>query len=194
MPGPVAADRAAHRVPVRNRRVAIVHRGATRELDARAATGTIGCDEAGLLPCQVSVPDRRSVIGGPLRLGRHGCAGRPLRAEPGAGSAGPGAAQRRRLIQYGRIQQWSTGMHRLVCGPTAPEAVARRAAGLPPEGATKPAPPPPARPPALTSAAYGGPPWLLILSPRWPRPLRFVPFLVDSRGPSRSRIRTAFAA
>ena len=191
MPGLAAADRAAHRVPVRNRRVPIVHRRAKRELDARAATGTIGCDEAGLLPCQVSVPDRRSVIGGPLRLGRRGRAERPLRAEPGAGSAGPGAAQRRRLIQYGRIQQ-CTIVHRLV-GPTAPEAVARRAAGLPPEGATKPTAAPGASP-GSTSAAYGGPPWLLILSPRWPRPLRFVPFLVDSRGPSRSRIRTAFAA
>jgi hypothetical protein len=39
----------------------------------------------------------RSVV--PHRLGRRGRAGRaPQSAEPGAGSAGPGAAQRRRLI------------------------------------------------------------------------------------------------
>ena len=89
-------DRAAHRARVRNRQVPIVHRRAKRELDARAATGTIGCDEAGLLPCRVSVPCRRSVIGGPLRLGRRGRAGRPLRAEPGA-APGRGGAQRSRL-------------------------------------------------------------------------------------------------
>jgi hypothetical protein len=68
-----------------DRRVLIVHRRAKRALDARAATGTIECDEAGLLPRRVCVPDRRSVIGGQGRRGRRG-------------RAGPGAAQRRRLI------------------------------------------------------------------------------------------------
>ena len=81
VPGQAAADRAAHRARVRNRQVPIVHRRAKRERDARAATGTIGCDEAGVLPCRVSVPCRRPVIGGPLRLGRRG-------------RAGPSAAQR----------------------------------------------------------------------------------------------------
>jgi hypothetical protein len=47
-------------------------------------------------PCMPIGPVR-SVV--PHRLGRRGRAGRaPLSAEPGAGSAGPGAAQRRRLI------------------------------------------------------------------------------------------------
>ncbi len=40
-----------------------------------------------------------SWISAAIRLGRRGRAGRGLpRPEPGAGSAGPGAAQRRRLI------------------------------------------------------------------------------------------------
>ena len=75
-PGPGGSGPSSTRVPVRNRRVPIVHRRAKRELDARAATGTIGCDEAGLPPRRVSVPERRSVIGGPIRPGRRGRAGR----------------------------------------------------------------------------------------------------------------------
>jgi hypothetical protein len=44
----------------------------------------------------------------PPGLGRRGRAGRASpRPEPGAGSAGPGAAQRRRLIKYGSIRQRS---------------------------------------------------------------------------------------
>ena len=58
-------------------------------------------------------------ISGSAGLGRRGRAGRGLpRPVPGAGSAGPGAAQRRRLIQYGTIRQRSgqaasgqAGMH-----------------------------------------------------------------------------------
>jgi hypothetical protein len=39
-----------------DRRVPIVHRPGKHELDARAATGTIGCDEAGRLPRRAFVP------------------------------------------------------------------------------------------------------------------------------------------
>ena len=44
------------------------------------------------------MPDRRSVIGGPVRRDGAGAPGGPPKAEPGAGSARRGAAQRRRLI------------------------------------------------------------------------------------------------
>jgi len=79
-------------------RVLIVHRRAKRALDARAATGTIECDEAGLLPRRVCVPDRRSVIGGQGRLGRRGRAGRASQGRARRGERRTGAAQRRRLI------------------------------------------------------------------------------------------------
>ena len=51
------------------------------------------------------MPGANQIIGS-LRMGRRGRAGRASqRPEPGAGSAGPGAAQRRRLIKNGTIRQ-----------------------------------------------------------------------------------------
>jgi hypothetical protein len=54
-----------------------VHRRAKRELDTRAATGTIGFDGAGLPPRRVSAPDRWSVISGPVRRDGAGAPGGP---------------------------------------------------------------------------------------------------------------------
>ena len=91
------------------RRVPIVHRRAKRELDTRAAAGTLGCDEAGLLTRRFSVPDRRPVIGGPVRQGRRGRAGR---ASQGRARRGERRTRRRaaapldlRTAQLGNAEQ-----------------------------------------------------------------------------------------
>jgi hypothetical protein len=62
---------------------------------------------------RVGMPDELKQIVGAASLGRRGRAGRGLpRPEPGAGSAGPGAAQRRRLIEIrlnSATQSWRAG-------------------------------------------------------------------------------------
>jgi hypothetical protein len=69
------------------------------------------------------VPDSPSLISGTVRLGRRGRAGRASsKAEPGAGSAGRGAAQGRRLDPI-RVNSAMSGMHhgpRYTCGGMEP--------------------------------------------------------------------------
>jgi hypothetical protein len=76
----------------------IAQRRAKRALDLVAVTGTIRREEGGCMLHRLAQPssqlDQRVLLGGTARACR---AGAPS-AEPGAGSAGPGAAQRRRLI------------------------------------------------------------------------------------------------
>ena len=71
-----------------------------RALDAAAATGRIGHEAEGLraapgLRAGQTVSDQRHIVAGTARARRAGLS----EAEPGAGSAGRCAAQRRRLIK-----------------------------------------------------------------------------------------------
>jgi hypothetical protein len=85
-----------------DRGVPIVHRPGKHELDARAATGTIGCDEAGRLPRRAFAPcmcsDQFPAVVGD---------GAARRASQGRAALTPGQWRHRRRLDIGITKDYS---------------------------------------------------------------------------------------